>query len=53
VYGSADWQNPTRPSQRSAGWDAHIGRLPINNFTIAPDKGYFVKCSQSSTFVPD
>ena len=36
----------------NGGWDAHIGGLPFNNFTVAPDKGYFVKCSQSSIFVP-
>lgn len=37
----------------NGGWDAHIGGLPFNNFSVEPDKGYFVKCSQSSIFVPD
>ena len=36
----------------NGGWDAHIGGLPFNNFAVAPDKGYFIKCSQPSTFVP-
>lgn len=37
---------------RNGGWDAHLNGLPFNNFSIAPDQGYFVKCSQASTFVP-
>ena len=37
----------------NGGWDAHIGGLPFNNFVVAPDRGYFVKCSQGTTFVPN
>ena len=36
----------------NGGWDAHVGGLPFNNFAIQPDGGYFVKCSQASTFTP-
>ena len=37
----------------NGGWDAHINNLPFNDFVIDPDKGYFIKCSQGSTFVPN
>ena len=37
---------------RFGGWDAHINGLPFNDFSVEPDKGYFVKCSQPSTFTP-
>ena len=36
----------------NGGWSAHINNLPFNNFAIGPASGYFVKCSQSSIFVP-
>jgi hypothetical protein len=36
------WQN--------GGWSAYVG-LPFNDFAIEADKGYFLRCSQSSTFV--
>ena len=28
----------------NGGWDAHIDGLSFNNFSIDPDKGYFVRC---------
>lgn len=37
---------------RFGAWDAHIDGLPFNDFAIEPDQGYFVKCSQASTFTP-
>ena len=37
----------------NGGWDAHIDNLPFNDFVIDPEKGYFIKCSQGSTFVPN
>lgn len=36
----------------SGGWSAYILGLPFGNITIAPDKGYFPRCSQASLFVP-
>jgi hypothetical protein len=36
----------------NGGWVAHINGYPFNNFTVQPSEGYFVKCTQSSTFVP-
>ena len=35
-----------------SGWVGHIDGLSFNNFEINNDEGYFVKCSQSSTFTP-
>jgi uncharacterized repeat protein (TIGR01451 family) len=29
----------------NGGWDAHADGLPFNDFDIAPDQGYFIKCS--------
>lgn len=36
----------------NGGWMAHINGYPFNNFDVEPSEGYFVKCTQSSTFVP-
>lgn len=36
----------------NGGWDAHIDDLPFNDFEIATGAGYFVKCSQASSFMP-
>lgn len=36
----------------NGGWSAHVNGFPFNNFAMGPSAGYFVKCSQSSTFVP-
>ncbi len=36
----------------SGGWDSHVGGLPFNNFAIASDQGYFVKCAGSSSYTP-
>jgi len=34
------------------GWDAHVDGLPFNDFDLLHDEGYFVKCTQASTFTP-
>ncbi|MCD6291573.1 MAG: hypothetical protein J7M34_13825, partial [Anaerolineae bacterium] len=34
------------------GWQGHIKDLPFNNFELREDEGYFVKCSQRSTYLP-
>lgn len=34
----------------NGGWDAHVSGLSFNDFAIASDQGYFVKCSKNSTF---
>jgi hypothetical protein len=36
----------------NSGWDAHIDELPFNDFDINPHAGYFIKCSQASSFTP-
>ena len=36
----------------NGGWDPHLDGLPFNDFLIEPDEGYFVRCTQASTFVP-
>jgi hypothetical protein len=36
----------------NGGWNGHIHNLPFNNFTLRTDEGYFVKCSQASTYIP-
>jgi hypothetical protein len=36
----------------NGGWDGHIKDLPFNNFTLTDNQGYFVKCTQHSTYVP-
>ena len=33
-------------------WDAHVDGLTFNNFSVANDTGYFIKCSSSSSFTP-
>ena len=33
-------------------WDAHIDGLTFNNFDLLPDEGYFVKCTETSSFTP-
>ena len=30
----------------NGGWEAHYNGLPFNNFTIEPEHGYFVRCTQ-------
>ncbi|OYT52617.1 MAG: hypothetical protein B6U72_07640 [Candidatus Altiarchaeales archaeon ex4484_2] len=34
----------------SGGWSAHIHNIPVNNFDILAGEGYYVKCSNSSTW---
>jgi len=36
----------------AGNWQGHIKGLSFNNFAIAADQGYFVKCTQHSTYVP-
>lgn len=36
----------------NGGWDAHIDGLPFNDFPIETDEGYFLRCTQNSTFTP-
>jgi len=36
----------------NGGWNAHINGLSFNNFEVKPFEGYFVKCSQGSSFTP-
>jgi len=33
-------------------WSAYINGFPLNDFTIENGKGYFVKCSASSIYIP-
>jgi hypothetical protein len=37
----------------NGGWNAHIHNLPFNNFLLRNDQGYFVRCSQNSTYTPN
>jgi uncharacterized repeat protein (TIGR01451 family) len=36
----------------NGGWNAYLQGLPFNNFAIQEGAGYFLRCSQSSTYVP-
>jgi hypothetical protein len=36
----------------NSGWSSHVDGLPFSDFDILTDQGYFVKCSQSSSFTP-
>ena len=36
----------------AGNWQGHIKGLGFNNFAIVTDQGYFVKCTQRSTYVP-
>ena len=36
----------------NSGWDSHVDGLPFNDFSITTDEGYFVKCTQASSFTP-
>ena len=36
----------------SGGWNAHIHNVPTNDFDILAGEGYYIKCSNSSTWTP-
>lgn len=36
----------------NGGWESHLDGLPFANFDILPFEGYFVRCSQASSFTP-
>lgn len=36
----------------NSNWESYIAPLPINNFDILPDEGYFIKCSAPASFTP-
>lgn len=38
------WQN--------SGWESYIPNIPVNDFDILPQFGYFVLCSTSSSYTP-
>jgi hypothetical protein len=33
-------------------WVTHLGGLPFNDFALAPDAGYFVRCAGNARFAP-
>ncbi|MBI5305488.1 MAG: fibronectin type III domain-containing protein [Chloroflexi bacterium] len=36
----------------NGGWDSHLNNVSFNDFAIEANKGYFVKCTQPSAYVP-
>jgi hypothetical protein len=36
----------------AGNWQGHIKGLSFNNFAIATDQGYFIKCTQRSSYLP-
>jgi hypothetical protein len=47
---NAQGGNCTKLDRWYGGWDTHVNGLPFNNFSINIGAGYFIKCTQSSTW---